>query len=184
VQGALLPPQNAWEYSGSPAVAAAPAATLDSPAGRMVRALLSLQGDKGQQALALADLAGALAAKLGSPADEVERVRFAATAVCVANLVEGRPAADVPSIGALSAALGEQGWNQFEPVLSAWLDWPAGVPDEPGPRAVCVAFAFALHAGLPLPRGSALGGALVSFKTRFKLDQPVLDLLMRGLSGT
>jgi serine/threonine protein kinase len=185
VQGALLPPQNAWEYTASPPIAQAVApATLDSPAGRMVRALLSLHGDKGQQALALADLAGALAARLGSPADEVERVRFAATAVCVANLVEGRPACDVPSIGSLSAALGEQGWNQFEPLLAAWLEWPSGVPEESGPRAVCIAFAFALHSGLPLPKGSALGGALVSFKTRFKLDQSVLDLLMRGLSGT
>jgi hypothetical protein len=77
--------------------------------------------------------------------------------------------------------LGEHGWNQLEPVVGPWLDWPASMPTEAGAQALCVTFAFALHAGLPFPRGSKLGGLLVSFRARFKVEPPVLDLLLREL---
>jgi hypothetical protein len=172
------------EFEPGPEPAGTSTATLDSPAGRLVTALLSAFGDRGHHAVALADLSANLATRLELPPAEVERVRFAATAVCIANLVEGRPVFDVPSIGSLSAVLGEQNWNAVEPLLSAWLDWPAAMPADPGPRSLCAVFAFALHAGLPLPRGSALSSALVSFKSRFKLEQSVADLLVLGLSAS
>jgi UDP-N-acetylmuramyl pentapeptide synthase len=79
--------------------------------------------------------------------------------------------------------LGEQGWTQVEPLLGAWLDWPGPLPADPAARAVCVAFAFALHAGVPVPKGGELGAALQSFKGRFKLDQEVIDLLVGALAG-
>lgn len=184
VQGSISKLLQVGPSEPPPLTPGVPAAvSLDSPAGRMVTALLSLAGDRGNQAVVLADLCASVASKLGLAKDEVERARFAAMAVCVANLVEGRPVFDVPSIGSLSAVLGEQGWNLLEPLLAAWLDWPSAIPAEAGPRAVCVSFAFALHSGLPLPKGSALGGALNSFKTRFKVEPAVLELLVRGLAS-
>jgi hypothetical protein len=99
----------------------------------------------------------------------------------VANFVDGRPAWDVPTISSLSGLLGESGWNAIEPVVTTWLDWPAPLPDGPEARAVCLAFAFATHAGHPRPMGSKAGGALVSFRSRFQLDPGTLMALMGEL---
>ncbi len=174
------PVQNAWEFQASsrsrPAML-----SLDQPAGRLTLALLAMQGERGLAARTLSDVVVGLARRLGADEGALELVRFASVSVSVANFVDGRPAWDVPTISSLSGLLGESGWNAIEPVVTTWLDWPAPLPTGVEARAVCLAFAFAMHAGQPRPMGSKAGGALVSFKSRFQLDQQSLAALMAEL---
>jgi hypothetical protein len=160
----------------------AAAASLETPAGRLVDGLLTLLGERGTQARQLASFAGALAGRLGVTGAAQERVRFAATALALANFIDGRPAHDVPTITSLSALLGEASWNELEPLMTVWLEWPTPHPGEPSAQAVAAAFGFAAHAGLPRPTGNRLTGAFVSFKARFKLDAQPLDALARELN--
>jgi hypothetical protein len=157
-------------------------ASLESPAGRLVEGLLTLLGERGKEAKQLSSLAVALAVRLGVEGAEHERVRFAATALAVANFIDGRPAHDVPTIASLSAVLGEATWNELEPLVTVWLEWPAPHPGQPAAQAVAAAFAFSAHAGLPRPTGNRLAGAFVSFKARFKLEAEPLDALARELN--
>lgn len=176
VTGALLP----QVFPGDRASAAE---SLEQGTGRLAVSLLSMMGERGQTVLALAATAAGLATRLGASMIDVERVRFAAAALGVANLQDGRPAFEVPTVGALAQVLGEHGWNSVEPLVGPWLDWPSTLPTEPPSQALCLAFGFALHAGTPRPRPSQLGGALNSFRARFQLPSALLEVLVAELSG-
>ena len=161
-----------------------PEPTLEEGAGRLVVALLSMLGERGQAALSLASTSAGLAARLGAPAAEVERVRFSAVALAVANFHDGRPPFEVPTVGGLSRVLGELGWNSVEELVSPWLDWPSTLPSAPAAQALCVAFGFALHANNPRPRQSQLGSAMATFKAQYQLPQAVLEALLAELSAS
>ncbi len=177
----LAPAATTWEWS---ATAPPPTiASLEGPAGRLVSALLALQGERGQHARTLAEVACGVAKRLDSSVD-VERVRFASVSLSIANFIDGRPAWDIPSIASLSAVLGEAGWNAIEPVVGPWLDWPASFPDDAPAKAICIAFSFAGHAGMVRPVGSKLGGALTSFKVRSQLDADGFGALMTELGAS
>lgn len=176
VTGALLP-------QGLPGDRAGAGESLEQGTGRLAVSLLSMMGERGQTVLALAATAAGLATRLGASVTDVERVRFAAAALGVANLQDGRPAFEVPTVGALAQVLGEHGWNSVEPLVGPWLDWPSTLPAEPPSQALCLAFGFALHAGTPRPRPSQLGGALNSFRARFQLPSALLEVLVTELSG-
>jgi hypothetical protein len=110
-------------------------------------------------------------------------VRFAAVALAVANLLDGRPVHDVPGLSSLSGVLGEAEWNQVEPLVSAWLAWPSDWPAAPSAQGLCLAFAFSTHVGGPRPRGSALGAALASFKAQRGVGPAHLEALMAELGA-
>jgi hypothetical protein len=157
--------------------------SLDGGCGRLVLALLRMLDDRGAQALGLASLASGLAVRLGASPAEAEQVRFAAVALAVANLLDGRPVHDVPGLSSLSGVLGEAEWNQVEPLVSAWLAWPSDWPAAPTGQGLCLAFAFSTHVGGPRPRGSALGAALSSFKAQGGVGRPQLEALMAELGS-
>jgi hypothetical protein len=157
--------------------------SLEVGHGRLVIALLGMMGERGNTVLTLSSTAAGIAARLGVAGDDVARVRFAAAALGVANLHDGRPAFEIPTVGGLSQVLGEQGWNAVEALVGPWLDWPTTFPSDPPAQALCLAFGFASHANSPRPSPGHLGGALSSFKTRFQLPQPLLDVLLEELGG-
>lgn len=150
---------------------------------RVVDTLLALLGDKGRTAWQLVTVAVGVAERLGVPPAEVQRVKLAGSALVAANLRDGRPAWDVPTIESLSGVLGPA-WDEFEPLVSPLLDFPATVPDEPERAALCAAFAFANHAGQPKPLPQVAGNALTSFKVRFRFPPAVVDALAGALGVT
>jgi hypothetical protein len=156
--------------------------TLEDSAGRLVMSLLPMLGERGQAVLAVASTAAGLAARLGAGGSDAEKVRFVAVALGVANLHDGRPPFDVPTIGGLSRVLGEAGWNEVEAVVSPWLDWPTTLPREPLSRALCLALGFALHAHHPRPPPGQLAAALASFKARFQLPPEAVAALASELN--
>ncbi len=167
----------------SQVIAPAGDSSLAGGAGRLVLAMLPMMGERGQMVLVLSATAAGLAAKLGASEADVERVRFAAVSLGVANLHDGRPPFEVPTVGGLSKVLGEQGWNAVEALVSPWLDWPTILPEDPPAQAICLAFGFASHANTPRPRPSQLGGALASFRARFQLPATLVEVLVAELSG-
>lgn len=173
VTGSLVPPVDT----------PAGEANLEGGAGRLVLAMLPMMGERGQTVLALASTAASLAGRLGASTPDAERVRFAAIALGVANLFDGRPPFEVPTVGGLSKVLGEHGWNSVEALVSPWLEWPSILPADPAAQAICLAFGFASHANTPRPRPSQLSGALTSFKARFELPQPLIEALVTELGG-
>jgi hypothetical protein len=158
-------------------------ASLEGGCGRLVLALLKMLDDRGAQALSLAALAGGLANRLGAAAEEVERVRFAAVALAVANLLDGRPVHDVPGLSSLSGVLGEAEWNAVEPLVSAWLSWPTEWPPGAAGQGLCLAFSFTAHVGGPRPRGSALGAALASYRPQGGASRTHLEALLAELGS-
>ncbi|MCC6333681.1 MAG: protein kinase [Myxococcales bacterium] len=167
----------------------APEAALAPPPGgelstlaalRMVDTLLALLGDKGKQAWQLMTVAVAVAERLGVLEPELSKVKLATTAVVVANLRDGRPPWDVPTIEALSGVLGPA-WDEVEHHLSPLLAFPASVPDDAARQAVCVAIAFATHVGQAKPLAQVAGPALTSFKARFRFPAPVVAALAAAL---
>jgi serine/threonine protein kinase len=170
----------------SPVPAAPPpavAARFDAASGRLVHALLKMLDERGQQALFLSGLAAGLARRLGASEAETEQVRFAAVALCVANLLDGRPVHDVPGLASLSGILGEAGWNAVEPLVSPWLSWPTDWPPGAAGQGLCLAFSFSAHAGTARPRGSQLGAVLTSFRAQGTVSRAHLEALVTELGG-
>lgn len=143
---------------------------------RVVDTLLALLGDRGRQAWQLVSVALATAERLGALPGDVQRVKVAASALVAANLRDGRPPWDVPTIEALSGVLGPA-WDEYEPLISPLLDFPASVPDDAPGQALCVAFAFAMHVGQAKPLPQVAAQALASFKARFRFPAPVVSAL-------
>jgi hypothetical protein len=73
--------------------------------------------------------------------------------------------------------------TEADAFVEALHAWPARMPERQVVKAVVLAFAFTAHVGEPRPKGSRLGGALTSFRTRFQLAQPLLEVMTRELSG-
>lgn len=190
VESAPLPP-----VPSAPAVVGtlleAPGLAISAPdegpgaaaALRVVDTLLALLGDKGHTAWQLVTVAVGVAERLGVPEADVQRLKLAGSALVAANLRDGRPAWDVPTIESLSGVLGPA-WDEFEPLVSPLLDFPATVPDEPERAALCAAFAFANHAGQPKPLPQVAANALTSFKVRFRFPPAVVDALAFALGVT
>ncbi|MEW5742105.1 MAG: protein kinase [Myxococcota bacterium] len=150
---------------------------------RMVDTLLALLGDKGMQAWQLVTVTLGVAERLGVLEPELGQVKLAATAVVVANLRDGRPPWDVPTIEALSGVLGSA-WDELEPLVSPLLDFPAAVPEGEARLALCVAFAFATHVGQAKPLPKVATPALTSFKVRFRFPPTALAALAAALGVT
>lgn len=184
VVGTLVNDTPSFDLSAPLAGAAIPPAdgALSDAAMRLVDAMLTTHGDRGRMAQQLIALCSGLAKRLGADAAQLPKVRFAATALVVANFVDGRPVYDVPTAASLTSVLGPA-WNELEALVSPLLDWPTSMPDDAAAQGVVLAFAFAAHAGQPHPRGSQLGGAIASFKTRFRVAQPFLEALLHELGS-
>lgn len=157
--------------------------SLERGSGRLVPVLLRLLGEPGLAVLGLAKAAAGVATRLGAPPSEVDRVRFAAAAVAVANLHDGRPIFEVPTVNGLAQVLGEDGWNAVEPLVGPWLDWPSTFPGDPSAQALCLVFGFAHHTHTPRLRPNQLAGALTSFRARYQPAPPLLDALSAELSA-
>lgn len=147
---------------------------------RVVDTLLALLGDKGRQAWQLVTVAVQVAERLGGAPADAQRVKVAASALVAANLRDGRPPWDVPTIEALAGVLGPA-WDDFEPLIGPLLDFPASVPDDLAGQALCVAVAFATHVGQAKPLPQVAAPALTSFKARFRFPPAVVGALAGAL---
>jgi len=106
------------------AVTAAPPAdelTLSAAQLKLLTGALALKGAEGEAAVSFVDLAVKTAARLGAAESDLGRLRFAASAVVLAALSEGRAPGLMPTRGALFALLGDF-WPKLEPVLKPALD--------------------------------------------------------------
>lgn len=147
---------------------------------RVIEALLGLQGARGMTAQQLVSLAAGLAERMGLPPQEIALARLAALAMVTGALAANRLPHDVPKLAEMQERIGFG--TEADPFIEALHAWPARMPERPAVRAVVLAFAFAAHVGEPRPKGSRLGGALNSFRTRFQLAQPLFELLSRELT--
>ncbi len=94
-------------------------------------------------------------------------------------LLTGRAPFEVPKLHELQERLGFSEADEFVEALHAF---PARMPERLVVKAVVLAFAFAAHAGEPRPSGSRLGGALINFKNRLQLPQPLFEALSAELA--
>lgn len=148
---------------------------------RVVDTLLALLGDKGRQAWQLVTVALAVGERLGVSDADAQRLKVAGSALVAANLRDGRPPWDVPTIEALSGVLGPA-WDDYEPLIGPLLDFPASVPNDAPGQALFVAVAFATHVGQARPLPQVAAQALTSFQTRFRLPQGVVTALAGALN--
>jgi len=105
-------------------VAGAPAGdalTLSAPQLRLLSGALALKGAEGEAANSFVELAVKTATRLGASEPDLARLRFAAAALVLAALSEGRAPGLMPTRGALFALLGDS-WPKLEPVLKPALD--------------------------------------------------------------
>jgi hypothetical protein len=159
--------------------AGASAATAEL-AGRVVDALLKLNGARGAQGASLVALATDLATRGGlSPAD-IDLARVASGAMVACALLGNRQPWDVPKLLEVQDTVGFG--SPVESFVEGLHGFPARMPERPVVRLVVLAFAFAHHAGDARPTGARVQGALNSFRTRVQLAQPLFDALSSVLS--
>lgn len=178
--GGQLEPGDALAFVGSGIATPVQEGASSQLLGRVVEALLGLQGARGATAQQLVSLAEGLARRMGLPESEVALARLAALAMVTGALAANRLPHDVPKLMEMQERIGFG--TEADAFIEALHAWPARMPERPVVRAVVLAFAFSAHVGEPRPKGSRLGGALNSFRTRFQLAQPLFELLTRELS--
>jgi hypothetical protein len=121
-----------------PAAAVTPPTRLSDMAGRLFDAALSLAGDPGKAASRGVNLAVAVARRAGASADAQARLRFAATGVCVAALLEGRQSYEPASTTTATNVLGPA-WPEVQPLVQPWLSGTTGPVPDPSAAALCAA---------------------------------------------
>ena len=163
----------------TPVSAAYPAVLSSELPQRVIDALLGLVGSRGVQAQQMVGLVTGLARRLGLSAAEVTVAGVAARAIVASALACGRLPHEVPKLAEVQERLGFSEADEFVEALNAF---PARMPERTVVKAVVIAFAFAAHAGEARPRGSRLGGALISFRNRLQLPQALFEALAAELS--
>ncbi len=162
----------ARDPSAAPAPSAlAPRRAPDGPsaldvASRLFDALLSLTGERGQEAARMLALTSAVARHSGAIGTALDQIRLAAKALVIAAMLEGKRSVEVPSLPAVSACLGAH-WREFEPLVQAYLDGDDTPPTDP--RAVVISLCFGLAnalAAVPAGLDEAQPG-LQALKDRF-----------------
>ncbi|MBL8913443.1 MAG: protein kinase [Archangium sp.] len=149
-------------------------------AGRVVGALLKLQGTRGAQGEQLVSLATDLAERAGLSAAEIDLARVASGAMVACALLANRQPWDVPKLTDVQDTVGFG--SPVEPFVEGLHNFPARMPEKPVVKLVVLAFAFAMHSGDPRPSGARVQGALNSFKSRMQLAPPLFDALAGVLS--
>lgn len=185
VGGGLAFDPLALVQSASSSRDALPAAPLDAHptselAGRVVGALLKLQGTRGAQGAQLVSLATDLAERAGLSPAEIDLARVASGAMVACALLANRQPWDVPKLTDVQDTVGFG--SPVEPFVEGLHNFPARMPEKPVVKLVVLAFAFAMHSGDPRPSGARVQGALNSFKSRMQLAPPLFDALSGVLS--
>jgi hypothetical protein len=171
----------ALELEGRPAARArsVSATGLDEGQTLLVELLLRGFGEPGREAMALLQLTGEVARRLGASPADVDKARFVAAAVAASNLLARQPPFASPSPTRFDELLGPLALpvKGLVPALFAPLK---AMPDDLVGLAVVTTFAFAAAGGSTAP---APWQPIVSALRARRVPSLALDALTRALES-